>query len=432
MAEIMAGKKFFYFRLILVVFFILNAFKMGFSKEVLTLKDAIERALKANPQITIAIKQKEEFFFQKNLIRAEFFPKLYLSYTFQRVDQGKGRPTSDTHLFGPTLNWNIFSGFSTYHSFKESLYYISSQDEAIRQKILEVALAVVSAYVDYFKQKALLEAALADLEDAKIILKLATKRYEIGLSPYADVLDAEARLKEAEYKVTNYKYTEDIAKAKVLLLLNEDLQKLDNYEFLPLEEKELEISPLSELINKALTLRPEIAFKEKEILAQKERIKSVRGEYFPTIDLFTSYYRSDKSFFPDRDYQFLAGIKINFPLFTGFSTPSKLQKERATLEKKNTEKRALELNIQEEVFSALKQFLTTKENLISAQAMLEKLKEDYRLIQKRYENGLASIVDLTTTMARLSQARTQVALAQYEIFFKYYQLKKVIGEIPGL
>ncbi|MFN3406729.1 MAG: TolC family protein, partial [Caldimicrobium sp.] len=159
---------------------------------------------------------------------------------------------------------------------------------------------------------------------------------------------------------------------------------------------------------------------------------SVRGEYFPSIDLFTSYYKTDKSFFPDRDYQFLVGIKINFPLFTGFSTLSKLQKERAILEKKTLEKRALELNIQEEVFSAFKQFLTTRENFISAKAMLEKLKEDYRTMQKKYENGLASIVDLTTTLARLSQARTQVALAQYEIIFKNLQLKKAIGEIPGL
>lgn len=426
----MKGKPFFYFSFILL--FVLNSFRLSYSKEVLTLREAIEKALKANPQITIAIKQKEEFFFQKNIVRAEFFPKLYLSYTFQRVDAGKGIPTRDSHLFGPTLNWNIFSGFSTYYSFKEALYYLYSQDEVIRQKILEVALAVVNAYVEYFKQKALLEAALADLEDAKILLKLATKRYEIGLSPYADVLDAEARLKEAEYKVTNYRYTEDIAKAKVLLLLNEDLQNFDNYEFLPLEERELEVSPFSELIKKALTLRPEITFKEKEILAQKERIKSVRGEYFPSIDLFTSYYKTDKSFFPDRDYQFLAGIKINFPLFTGFSTPSKLQKERATLEKKTIEKRALELNIQEEVFSAYKQFLTARENFISAKAMLEKLKEDYRTMQKKYENGLASIVDLTTTLARLSQARTQVALAQYEIIFKNLQLKKAIGEIPGL
>ncbi|MFN4197058.1 MAG: TolC family protein, partial [Caldimicrobium sp.] len=87
----MQRKSFFYF--ILFIFFVLANCRIGYSKEVLTLRDAVERALKANPQIAIAIKQKEEFFFQKNIVRAEFFPKLYLSYTFQRVDAGKGIPT---------------------------------------------------------------------------------------------------------------------------------------------------------------------------------------------------------------------------------------------------------------------------------------------------------------------------------------------------
>ncbi len=402
------------------------------AQDTLSIKEVIERALKANPQITAAIKQKEEFFYQKKLIRSEFFPKIYLSYTFERLDRSKNLPTADSHLFGPTLNWNIFSGFSTYYSYKEALYYLSSQDENIRHKILSISLEVVKAYIEFFKQRALLEAALADLEDAKLILRLARKRFEVGVAPYADVLEAEARLKEAEYNITKYKYTAEIAKAKILLLMNEDLEKIEAYEFVPLQEEDLKVQTLSELIRKALKLRPEIVAKEKEILAQEERIKSVRGEYFPTVDLFTSYYRTDKSFFPDRDYQFLAGIKITFPIFTGFSTVSKLQKEKATLEKKGLEKRTLELAIQDEVFTAYKQFFTARENYSSAHAVLEKLEEDYRTIQKKYENGLASIVDLTTVMARLSQARANVYLAKYNIFHHFYQLQRTVGEIPGL
>ncbi|MCS7199119.1 MAG: TolC family protein [Caldimicrobium sp.] len=402
------------------------------AKEILSLRDTIERALKSNIQISIALKQKEEFFFQKSLIRAEFFPKLYLSYTFERRDLGKNLPTRDSHLFGPTFTWNIFSGFSTYFSFKEAIHYLYAQDENIRHKILEISLMVIRNYINYFKQRALLEASLADLEDAKTLLRLAQRRYELGLSPYADVLDAEARLKEAEFKVTNYKYSADIAKAKVLLLLNENLTQIDAYEFQPLDFNDIEIIPLSQHIDKALKLRPEIKYKEREIQAQRERINSVRGEYFPTIDLFTSYYRQDKNFFPTQNYQFLAGIRINFPLFTGFSTPSKLQKERATLEKKHLEKRSLELQIQEEVFTAYNVFLTSRENLSVSRALLTKMEEDYRLVRKKYENGLASIVDVTTILARLSQARTQFTNSKFDLIFNYYQLKRVTGEIPGI
>ncbi|MCS7149962.1 MAG: TolC family protein [Caldimicrobium sp.] len=417
---------------IITCFLFFGLVTKNFAKETLTLKDVIERALKSNPQIGMALIQKEEFFFQKNIIRAEFFPKLYLSYTFEKKDRGKNLPTFDTHSFGPTLTWNIFSGFSTYYSFREALHYLSSQDYIIRTKILDLTLLAIKNYIDFFKQRALLEASLADLEDAKMLLKLANKRYELGLSPYADVLDAEARLKEVEFKVTNYKYSADVAKARLLLFMNENLAKIDVYEFQPVDYKEFEPKPLGELINKALKIRPEIEFKEKEIEAQKEKIKSVRGEYFPTVDLFTTYFQQDKNFFPDKNYQFLAGIKLNFPLFTGFSTHAKLQKERATLERKNYEKRTVELSIQEEVFTSYKAFLTSRENLIASQALLAKMEEDYRLIQRKYENGLASIVDVTTIMARLSQARSQLTNSKFDLIFNYYQLQRVTGDIPGL
>ncbi|MGC8872279.1 MAG: TolC family protein [Caldimicrobium sp.] len=415
------------------IFFIFLAFSsQALAKKVLTLSEAVSLAIKANPQISSALKQREEFFYQKNIIRAEFFPKIFLNYTYQRTDLGKNLPEYNTHLFGPFLTWNIFSGFSTYYAFKEALYYLALQDENVRGKINEIALTTIKTYLDYFKEKSLLEAALSDLEDAKNILKLAKKRYEVGLSPYADVLDAEARLKEAEYKVTNYKYLSEISKAKLLILLNEDLTKIEEYELLPIEEKDLTLKALPEYIAKALKLRPEILSKEKEILAQESRLKSVRGEFFPSIDLFANYYKEDSKFFPDSNFQFQAGIKITFPLFTGFSTVSKLQKERATLEKKHFERRELELNIQHEVFSNYKIFETSRENLAASLALLAKLEEDYRIMQKKYENGLASIVDLTTVMARLSEARSNVALSKYDLIFNYYNLLKSTGEIPGL
>ncbi|MGC9110019.1 MAG: TolC family protein [Caldimicrobium sp.] len=417
----------------LSIFFIFLALSsQALAKKVLTLSEAVSLAIKANPQISSALKQREEFFYQKNIIRAEFFPKIFLNYTYQRTDLGKNLPEYNTHLFGPFLTWNIFSGFSTYYAFKEALYYLALQDENLRGKINEIALTTIKTYLDYFKEKSLLEAALSDLEDAKNILKLAKKRYEVGLSPYADVLDAEARLKEAEYKVTNYKYLSEISKAKLLILLNEDLTKIEEYELLPIEEKDLTLKALPEYIAKALKLRPEILSKEKEILAQESRIKSVRGEFFPSIDLFANYYKEDSKFFPDSNFQFQAGIKITFPLFTGFSTVSKLQKERATLEKKHFEKRELELTIQHEVFSNYKIFETSRENLAASLALLAKLEEDYRIMQKKYENGLASIVDLTTVMARLSEARSNVALSKYDLIFNYYNLLKSTGEIPGL
>ncbi len=398
--------------------------------QTLSLEDVILIGIKNNPQINIASKVKEQYFYQKNLVKSEFFPYLYLEYSFQRWDQGKNAPTIDYQKWGPYLNWNIFSGFSTWHSYKEALLLISSQDENIRSTILNISLNIVQAYLEYFKQKALYEAALADLEDAKTLLKLAQKRYEVGLSPYADVLDAQAKVKEAEFNVTNHKYTAEIAKANVFTLINYDIAKIDEFEFLPVEEEKLKVKELADCIRIGLTKRPELKAKKKEILAQEEKIKSVKGKFYPSVDIFSSYYKYEN--LPQPDEEFIAGIRITFPIFLGFSRVAKLQKERAVLEQKNFEKISTELNIKQEIFSNYKNWQTAKENYETALAWLKSVEEDYRIIKKKYENGLASIVDVTTVLAKLSQARAQVAVSKHDLIYAYYRLQKSLGIIPEI
>ncbi|RKX58841.1 MAG: hypothetical protein DRP29_05795 [Thermodesulfobacteriota bacterium] len=419
-------------KILYVILIFLFFTSLTYSAEILSLKDVILLGIKNNPQIKISKKIKEQYFYQKNVVRSQFFPYIYFEYTFQRSDLGKNLPAESLNLLGPTLNWNIFSGFSKWHDYKSALRMIEAMDEAVKSQILNIALNITNAYLEYFKQKALYQAALSDLEDAKIILKLAKKKYEVGLSPYADVLDAEAKVKEAEFKVINYKYFSEIAKAKVLTLINYNILDIDKFEFLPVKEKEFKIDSLLKCIETALKNRPELKAKNKEILAQKEKVKSAKGEYLPSIDVFANYYKKDSSFFPEDDEEFFAGIKLSIPIFTGFLIKSKIERERAILEQKNFEKNNLELQIKQEVFTNYKNLETAKENYESAQAWLKSMEEDYKIIKEKYKNGLASIVDVTTILARLSEARAQVINSKYDLLQAYYILQKSLGYIPGL
>jgi len=194
----------------------------------------------------------------------------------------------------------------------------------------------------------------------------------------------------------------------------------------------IELKNIEEYIKIGLTKRPEIKGKEKEILAQEERIKSVKGEFFPYIDLFGSYYKVDSEFFPDKDEEFIAGIRITFPIFLGFSRLAKLGKERVILDQKKFEKINIELNVKQEIFNSYKAWQTAKENYETALAWLRSMEEDYRIIQKKYESGLASIVDVTTLLARLSQARAKVAVSKYSWIYSQYWFQKSLGMIPEI
>ncbi|RKX58355.1 MAG: hypothetical protein DRP29_06740, partial [Thermodesulfobacteriota bacterium] len=73
-------RKFLWFMLFILVFSFNWTYTL-WAIQTLSLEDVILIGIKNNPQINIASKIKEQYFYQKNLVKSEFFPYLYLEYS---------------------------------------------------------------------------------------------------------------------------------------------------------------------------------------------------------------------------------------------------------------------------------------------------------------------------------------------------------------
>ncbi|MGB9668610.1 MAG: TolC family protein, partial [Thermosulfidibacteraceae bacterium] len=187
-----------------------------------------------------------------------------------------------------------------------------------------------------------------------------------------------------------------------------------------------------ELVTKAFSRRPEVLYARSEVTAQEYRIKAVKGEYLPSVDFVSSYGESDKSFFPNRKENWNMALSLKIPIFTGFSTTFKLKKERAALLQKESDLRNVELSVSQDVFNKYQDFFSMKKSVVAAEALLKSSTEDLRMMRGRYVNGLVSIVDLTTSQARLSDARAKYITTKYELLRAYYDLIRATGRIPVL
>ena len=423
-------RKIFLIGLIIVIFL---PFKL-YGKSVFSLRDAVLFALKNNPELkTYELKIKEAEFNKKQTISA-FLPTVSLVYNFQRSDEGNGFPATNFSSIGPELSWNIFNGFQDWYSYKEFSMLLNFQKQEEKSKAVEIAFQVVQTYLEYFKQKAFYQSALKDLKDAQTVLELVKQKYKQGLCSYADLLDAEAKVKKAKFEVTKYLYTAEIAKAELLTLLNLDISKISEIEFLPPDTKSLEVKPIEFYINFALKNNPQLKAINYAISAQEAKVKAVKGEFLPSVDLYVQYYKTSQSLslYPSKDQEFTAGIKITFPLFLGGKRYFELEKQETALKEKVLQKRSLKLNIAKEVFSCYKSLESAKQKYLASQEWLKKVEEDYKVVKEKYNQGVAGIVDLTTVYARLASARAEVIDSKYDLIKKYYELKKTVGIIPGL
>ncbi len=411
---------------ILLLFVFLVPFSL-LAREI-DLREAVEIAIKNNP----TLKSKEAMVKQSEANRllaiSPFLPNIYFETEYLKY-RNNGLPVYEGFDWALTMNINLFSGFSSLNYYREAVKLLEASRASYNSTKLDIVMSVVNAYIGVLKAKELLEAAKADLEDAETNYRLVKKRYEVGLSPLADLYNAEAKVEDAKYTLTTREA--DYEKAKIALLISMGLNIFEDISVKPVTLTLGDFN-LKSLVSIALERRPEILSLRNEVTAQEYRVKAVKGEYLPSVDFSTSYGESDKSFFPNQRENWNITLQFKVPIFTGFSTTYKLRREKATLSQKENDLRQMELSVSQDVFNKYQDFISVKKALESAEALLKASTEDLRLMRGKYMNGLASIVDLTTSQARLSDARAKYITTKYEVYRTYYDLVRSTGKTPVL
>ncbi len=396
--------------------------------KVYSLKECVEIAIKNSPKVRAKRFSHKVQEVSAYIVLSDFFPRIFWNLDYSR-NGGSGIDPYNQSYWELSAQWEIFSGFSTLNSYRAERYLSFSEAAELKAVKRDVALNVVEFYTQAFSAKMQVKAAKNYVKSAQYALRLAQKRYQVGLAPKADVLHARAKLKEAEYRLIETSREYDKAKAHLASVMGMDV-------FTDLEVKELKpvIVDFSkkDLVEQALAGSYRLASLKARIEAEKRRLKAVYGEFMPKVTLSSSWGETDQSLFPDDRAYWSVGVSISFPLFTGLSTVKKLKMKRFEIERLKSEYRSLELQVQDEVWSSYMDYEKAKEKLVSAESFFEASKEDVRIMRKKYAVGLASIVDLTSSQATLYDAESSYYRAISDLVYAYYKLVRYVGKIPVL
>ncbi len=397
--------------------------------KVFTLKDCIAYAVKNNPEVGYFKLLEEAKRYDVSYAASGFFPVVNANIYWRR-HQFEGLEPVDEAYWGVTASWELFSGLSTLRNWQRSRIDFKYASEQVRQTVIDVAFEVVSAYTDLLSRKALLDAKRKNLEDALLNLSLVKKRYEVGFAPFSDLISAKSRVEDAKHELI--KAESEVAKAKGRLAVAMGLSVVSSFDV-----KEIEI-PLSrrfsfdELWQAALKMRPDLRRAELAVESQRKKVSVVKSEFMPVVGVTGEYGRHDESLFPDDRYAWSVRAWVRIPLFSGFSTWSKLRRERAYLKRARFAYKMVRLSAQRELWNAFQDYRSAQKQFEAAKKYLAAAMEDMRVMRGKYANGLVSVVDLTTTQANLADARAKFVYARYNVVESYYALIKETGFIPGL
>ncbi len=418
-----------------ILLFLIASF--GFSQE-LTLERVLRDTLEKNLEIK-ALKHELRSYEREYLsARANLFPNLKLEENFTRTDipafvlftklnQERVQPADFTpsSLNDP----DAVSNFETKLSIEIPLWMGGkirayrdiallkkrAQKKTTDRKEEEILFKAYEAFLRASLSRSAISVAKKNVEDAREHLRLAQKLRKVGMALLSDVLRAQVFLSKAEEALTEAQNNYEISLKALGLVANTDYTGMEVPEL-----KECPQLNREELRRRALERREDLKAMEDYIRVMRKSYRASLSGILPQIVAFASYSLYDINTPLGSDGKgYIFGFSLTLSFNTGLSDIHKARsfkdKERALVSRKEFLKRAILFGIDK----AYSEYETALRSLKSARARVRSAEEVVRIVGKRYESGLARMVDLLDAQTQLENARLDYIQALYRCNLSY-------------
>jgi outer membrane protein TolC len=176
----------------------------------------------------------------------------------------------------------------------------------------------------------------------------------------------------------------------------------------------------------------ELKTASKEIEAAQTNLKLIGADRYPRISLFAAnnFQRPYTYSTPALDIYYntwLAGVSISYNISSVYQSPRKRKAAKIQIEQSVAKETVQKQNVEVAVNADLIKFNEAKDELATYTGDLQSAEENYRIVEKKYFNQLALLVDLIDAANTKIEAELKVSNARINVVYTYYQLQKSIG-----
>jgi outer membrane protein len=405
----------------------------------LSLKQAVQLALKQNPQRIIAQILVSESDRNSQIARSALLPQAGMAasgsinqYNFQSVEALPERKAAGPYQYiqaGPTFSQNLLSlplirGYQVGEEGRRE----ARADEMTTQET--VVNAVVDQYLLVLRALATRDAARSRVALAQRLFDQATDLQKTGLGLNIDTVRANVELQnerqnliDAEVQTRTTKY----GLAELLDLPKEqDLEVTDHLDFYDLPALDRDA-----LLIQALTSRPEIRSLHSQSRIARLSTDSAREQRLPQLG-FSGFWFYQGEHFNDGIPAYTYMVSLDLPLFT--SGRIRAQVANAKLEEQHVDenRRALEDRIVREVKSALDELQAARTAVDVANLGYKLAQEEVEQAERRFAAGVTTNVEVITAQDALARASDNQISALYRFNFSRASLARATGDIESM
>jgi outer membrane protein TolC len=302
--------------------------------------------------------------------------------------------------------------------------------EDTRLQLIESAR---SAFYDYYLVARALEVNDANLRLLKRFKENAQDRYQRGLVPQQDILQAAVEIGRERQRRLTLERMREVAVARINTLLN-----LSPDEALPAPPKQLQVAEAlpdaGQLRELALARRPDLQALANRIASEEAALALAHKEFYPDLEPFFMYDRFMGNNEQNKDLAAMVGMKLNLPV--------RLARRRAAVaeaEARLSQRRAeLAKQVNQANFDVQQAYAQVRESSktvrVYEQTILPASRENVEAAQSAYETGKVPFLSLIEAQ----RSRVMLLDRYYEAVADYFRrlatLERVIAgpAMPGI
>jgi HAE1 family hydrophobic/amphiphilic exporter-1 len=416
--------------------------------ETLSRAQAVEEALRANPEVH---KGQEEAARLRGMVveaRADALPEVSLSGSGLRYRDPSLLNSSSFDAFPPELRsslapipaslWDagvslkqtLFS-FKVGRAIKAARLGAAYGEEEIRRSRQDVALEAVRAYDRYLlalEQARVAEKAVRQKEQH---LEMARTRRAAGVATELDVLRSQVDLENQRVGLLRVQGQADLARgalnAVMVRPIDAAVEPADTLQYVPFAVT------LEEAVREALANRPEAA---EALLAERindHLVGIAAAEGLPSLELNGGYGWSvrETGNFLRQDYtKWNLAVSLKVPVFDGMRTSGRVAQARAERAKATQDRIALETRIRLEAKDAFDVLRVAASVVEAAQLNVEQARRAADMTQANYRHGAATTLDVLDAQAALTLAESNLVEGLHAHSAARARLRYVMGRDP--
>lgn len=402
-----------------------------------TLQEAVQLALRQNPQVQIAVLNLAESQEDRKISRSALLPQATLS-TFERVNRinlqafiGESFPGFSQHIgpfetfqSGPVFSAPIFdlSVWRRWQASRSNVTAAAAQEQTVREQL---ASLVVSQYLGGLRAAADAKTAHSRVDLAQALYNQAADMQKSGVGTGIDTLRANVELQNEQQRLITAQTELKTTLYGLARLLNlkpeQEVALADEVSFFQTPEVAIDQTIAAALVN-----RPEM----KALTAQRESLhreqEAARAERLPVLSFSGDWAYQGLS--PQTSIPtYLYSGNVDIPLFTGGRIRAQVARADLELRKLDQQEQEQKNAIVLEVKTAGAQLESARHEVAVANLGVDLAQQEVGQARDRFAAGVANNIEVISAQDALSRANDN----QIGALYRYNQARADLARAAG-